>query len=269
MVLTAFQRDICRLMARARRARGDSYVAEAAALNAAPDVPRISRDLDLFHDTVEAVQASWMADRQLLQEAGCDVVVLRELAAYVEAIVRRGSDSVVLQWTRDSAFRFFPLLEHEDFGLTLHPLDLAANKVLALVGRLEVRDWVDVIMAHERVQPLGLLAWAACGKDPGFSPEAILEEAGRSARYSVAEVAELSFEGVSPDAGELSGRWHAALREAREIVALLPPDQAGRCVLDENGRPFAGTPEDVKVALARRSLRYHEGHIGGAWPRIR
>ena len=39
----------------------------------------------------------------------------------------------------------FPLMEHERLGLTLHPFDLATNKILAMVGRLEVRDWVDVI----------------------------------------------------------------------------------------------------------------------------
>lgn len=39
-------------------------------------------------------------------------------------------------------------MEHEDLGLTLHPFDLATNKVLALVGRLEVRDWVDVLPAE-------------------------------------------------------------------------------------------------------------------------
>ncbi len=74
----------------------------------------------------------------------------------------------------------FPLVEHEDFGLTLHPYDLATNKVLAMVGRLEARDWIDVISAHERVQHLGLLLWGACGKDPGFGPGAILNHARRS-----------------------------------------------------------------------------------------
>ena len=61
----------------------------------------------------------------------------------------------------------FPLMEHEQLGLTLHPFDLATNKILAMVGRLEVRDWVDVINADRRLQPLGYLLWAACGKDPG------------------------------------------------------------------------------------------------------
>jgi hypothetical protein len=132
--------------------------------------------------------------------------------------------------TAAGAFRFFPLVQHEDFGLTLHPFDLATNKVLALVGRLEARDWVDVINCHERIQRFGYLAWAASGKDPGFSPAAILEQAGRSARYSVAEIAELSFAGPPPDAAELSRRWHAMLNEARDLVSILPPAEIGKCV---------------------------------------
>ena len=63
-----------------------------------------------------------------------------------------------MQWVRDSAFRFFPLVTHEQLGLVLHPFDLATNKVLALVGRLEVRDWIDVIECSRRLQPLGFLA---------------------------------------------------------------------------------------------------------------
>lgn len=256
-------------MARARVARGESYVAGAAALNALTSAPRLSNDLDLFHDTAEAVAASWQADRQLLLEQGYDVAVGREREAYVEAVVRRGADAVILQWTQDSVYRFFPLMPHEDFGLTLHPLDLATNKVLALVGRLEARDWVDVISSDERIQPLGYLAWAACGKDPAFSPRAILEQAGRSARYSASEIAALSFDGPPPDAGELSRRWHAMLGEAHEIVALLPPEQAGRCVVDSRGELFVGTLDGARAAISAGLLRFHEGRIHGAWPQVR
>ena len=75
--------------------------------------------------------------------------------------------------------------------------------MLALVGRLEVRDWVDVMGCEERIQPLGYLAWAACGKDPGFSPGSILEHAARG-HYCSAEVLQLSFTGDSPDPTALS-----------------------------------------------------------------
>jgi hypothetical protein len=114
------------------------------------------------------------------RDRGFTVGVIRERPSFVEAEVGKGGQSVLMEWARDSAFRFFPLVRHPDLGLTLHAFDLATNKVLALIGRLEVRDWVDLIHASERIQPLGYLAWAACGKDPGFSPLGIVQEASRS-----------------------------------------------------------------------------------------
>lgn len=63
MAVTPFQRTLCRLLAADRRARGESYVAGGVALGAALDTRRLSRDLDVFHDTTEAVSASWDHDR--------------------------------------------------------------------------------------------------------------------------------------------------------------------------------------------------------------
>lgn len=268
MALTEFQRAICRLIARQRIGSGESYIAGAVALNALTNAPRISRDIDLFHDTTRAVAASWEADRALLESAGYVIEIQREREAFVEAEVRRGSGSVIMQWAADSAFRFFPLVTHEDFGLTLHPFDLATNKVLALVGRLEARDWVDVINCDEKIQPLGCLAWAACGKDPGFGPAAILEQAAR-AHYAAPELAALDFAGSPPEAAELSQKWHAMLAEGRELVALLPPLEAGRCVLDNGGDLFKGNARELRRALDGNEVRFHVGSIHGALPRLR
>jgi len=257
------------LIARQRVQSGESYVAGGAALNAVTGAARISRDIDLFHDTTEAVASSWEADRKLLEGEGYQVHARRERASFVEALVSRGGESVVMQWAADSAYRFFPLVEHEDFGLTLHPFDLATNKVLALVGRLEARDWVDVITSHERIQRLGYLAWAASGKDPGFGPAAILEQAGRSARYSAEEIGALAFAGAPPDAAGLSRRWHAILQEAREIVAALPSAETGKCVLDVRGELFAGDTLQLRAALTAGAVRFHQGRIRGALPHLR
>jgi hypothetical protein len=128
MALTNIQREVCRVLARQRIASG-----------------RISQDLDLFHDTAAALEATWGADRAALLDAGYGIEVVRERPTFVEAIVRRGTEAVILQWTHDSAFRFFPLVEHPELGLTLHPFDLATNKALALVGRVEARDWIDIL----------------------------------------------------------------------------------------------------------------------------
>jgi hypothetical protein len=268
MALTAFQRDVCRLLAGNRLRSGESYVAGGAALNELLRAPRLSRDLDLFQDTEAALAASWSADRSSLEGQGYRLSVVRERPTFVEAEVRRGDESVVIQWAHDSAYRFFPLVQHAELGLALHPFDLATSKVLALVGRVEPRDFVDTLTCEREVQPLGYLAWAACGKDPGFSPAAILELAARSARYSEAELRGLDFEGAAPDAGSLARLWRDVLDRARETVAALPADEAGRAVLTADGAPFRGEPAALRAALRADDLRYHEGSIRGAFPRI-
>jgi hypothetical protein len=268
MALTPFQRAVCRSLADTRRRLGESYVAGGAALNELLHAPRLSRDVDLFHDTDEALAASWQADRLTFEREGFRLAIVRERPTFIEAEVRRGEDVVVVQWTRDSAYRFFPLVEHPDLGLALHAFDLATNKVLALVGRLEPRDFVDTLTCARQLQPLGYLAWAACGKDPGFSPAAILDQAARGARYSEAELEGLDFESGRPDAAALSNEWHATLAAARAVVDRLPAAEVGRAVLDQSGRLFRGTPDELREAVSAGALAYHPGRIGGALPVI-
>jgi len=268
MALTDLQRRVCRLLAANRIASGESYVAGGAALNELIESSRISRDVDLFHDTDEALEASWGADRTVLLEEGFDVRVLRERAGLVEAEVADASERVRIEWARDSAYRFFPLVPHEEFGLTLHPFDLATNKVLALVGRLEVRDWVDVIACDERIQPLGYLAWAAAGKDPGFGPGAILEAAARSSRYSAQEVEQLAYERDPPNAAQLSRAWHHILDGARKTIDLLPPEHVGSCVLAKDGGLLRASPAELVSTLGSGRASFHQGSIRGAMPRM-
>jgi hypothetical protein len=243
-------------------------VAGGVALNELLAAPRISQDIDLFHDTAEALEWTWEQDSRALREAGFEVRVVRERPSFIEAEAGHGDDRVLLQWARDSAYRFFPLVRHEDLGLTLHPFDLATNKVLALVGRLEVRDWIDVIECHRRVQPLGYLAWAACGKDPGFSPLSLLEHAARTARYSRAEVAALAFSGPPPDAAALALEWRRLLAQAEELVELLPAESAGACVLARDGSLFRGDSAALRQALSGAALVFHPGRIRGALPTV-
>jgi hypothetical protein len=269
MALTDLQRRVCRLLAGNRIASGESYVAGGAALNELLATTRVSRDVDLFHDTTQALDASWRADRASLEGAGYELQVLRERPGFVEVEVSDGAERARLEWARDSAFRFFPLQEHDELGLTLHPFDLATNKVLALVGRLEVRDWVDVISSDAHVQPLGYLAWAAAGKDPGFGPSAIIESAARSGRYSREEVSQLAFSGTPPDAAGLARTWHVMLATARVIVATLPPEQAGTCVVDADGDLLLAGPSELPSLLSSRRVTFHRGSIRGAWPQLR
>ena len=152
-------------------------------------------------------------------------------SSFIEARVRRDAESVLIQWARESAYRFFPLVRHDHLGLVLHPYDLATGKVLALVGRVESRDFVDTLACDREIQPLGYLAWAACGKDPGFSPLSILEHAARSVRYSQAELSALRLRrpgrltrATCPGAGTRHSR-----PRRRSSPCCLPRKQGARC----------------------------------------
>jgi hypothetical protein len=69
MALTQLQRAVCRLPASNRIASGESDVAGDAALNELIAASRVSRDVDVFHDTDAALVASWTADRHAWRPA--------------------------------------------------------------------------------------------------------------------------------------------------------------------------------------------------------
>ena len=267
MALTEFQSGILRCLAANRRKNAGSYVAGGLALNYSLGEPRMSRDIDIFHDTVDALLESWHIDRDLLSGSGYLVRPIRELKTFIEAEVTKDGKCSEIQWGIDSAYRFFPLVEDEIAGYTLHPIDLAANKLAALVGRTEPRDWIDVITCVKKLQPLTYLLSAACGKDPGFSPSSMLEYVARR-HYNQVEIDSRITPAGTYDAAALCMFWHEEVNRAREHVISFPREKAGMCVLDRDGNPYKGDPSRLSAAIAAGEVVFHEGRICGAWPQI-
>ena len=228
-------------------------------------MPRLSRDIDVFHDSIDSLWASWTADRAVLERDGYAVRVLREMRSFIEAAVEKDGAVTEVQWGTDSAYRYFPLVSDDVVGFTLHPLDLATNKLSALVGRSEPRDWIDVITASKEVQPLAFLASAACGKDPGFSPVSMIEFIARR-HYNQAEIDLKILPQGAYDAAALCRYWHDAIDDAREMVRLIPPESMGKAVLTSDGKLFNGSGEEFGSELAAGRIVFHSGNIGGAWP---
>jgi len=96
----------------------------------------------------------------------------------------------------------------------------------------------------------------------------ILEQAGRSGRYTTAELEGLSFDGPPPALTELSGKWRGMLTEAREVIAALPPAQVGKCVLQRRGELYRGDLAQLKHGLAADEVVFHAGSIRGAYPQV-
>lgn len=197
--LTDFQRKILALVARTRTP--DSYLAGGAALHFSPRSMRYSNDLGFFHDSTERVASAFAQDNSLLEEAGYQIEVVLSQPGFIRAMVSLADVSTRIDWAHDSAWRFMPPVRDELGGFVLHDVDLAVNKILALAGRDEPRDYVDILYINESILPLGVLCWAAAGKDPGLTPTSLLELLKRRGRYQP----ELSDQNISIHFGAPGG----------------------------------------------------------------
>jgi hypothetical protein len=265
MALTAFQVEVLKLLTMHRGYEDASYCAGGAALNHQLATPRLSQDLDLFHDTTEALWATWNYDRSTLTTNGYAVKIIREATSFVEVEVDKNGETLIIQWVRDSAFRFFPLVRDAVLGNTLHPVDLATNKLCALASRLEPRDWIDTLACHQHIQHFGYLLWAACGKDPGLNPEMLLNDA-RRLHYSQAEIDILYFKDYHPNASKLGLEWKEACTAAAAIIARLPEEHAGECVMADKTMLYSGNPAQIEDDIKQGRALFHKGSIRGAWP---
>lgn len=180
----------------------------------------------------------------------------------------RNGESLRLDWCFDSAFRFFPVQSDPDFGYCLHRADLATNKVLALAGRQEIRDFLDIMYLHQTYLSLGAICWAASGKDEGFTPWSLLEMARRHVKFRNGDLesGNLDQEHLARPLSllDLKQQWQEAVAQAEQWFAKLPSGEAGCLYLAASGEPFTPDPQSPEYVKTVR----HIGSVRGAWPQI-
>lgn len=239
-------------------------MAGGTALHFAPTSRRYSHDLDIFHDAIEHVADAFESDRALLAESGYDIDVIISQPGFIRAVVRRGSNATQIDWARDSVWRFMPLVRDELGGYILHDVDLATNKLLALAGRDEARDFVDILFVIDHVLPLGPLAWASAAKDPGYTPLSLLEQVRRRGRLREEDFSRLDL--VRPfDLPAERKRWTEALHGAERFVLSRPPDEAGCLYYSTTDERFV--EPDSGSTLDEQDIVKHFGRPGGVLPR--
>lgn len=255
MPLTDFQTSVLRIIA-ANRSIG-SHVAGGLVLNAAPDSVRFSEDIDLFHDAEEAVATASEQDGAALRSAGCELERQLWEPAFRRAWVHRAGQGVKIEWAQDAAWRFFPVEADAVLGWRLHPFDALTNKALAMGARSETRDLVDLVSYSGRV-PLAAIVWAACGKDPGWTPTLLLEQMRRNARIDRAALDEMR---ANIDAVAVKQRWLdiAAKAEAEILAAAKLGLEPGLVFIDHHGAiAWHDTP----------GAQPHRATLGGVVPRL-
>ena len=182
--------------------------------------------------------------------------------SFRRALVSHNDQMVEIDWAQDSAFRFFPVVPDPILGWRLHLFDMATNKALALSARTETRDYVDIVEL-DRIYPLEALCWAACGKDPGFSPLSLLKMMRRFARIDPAKLYEIQARNLDPIA--LKEAWTAmADRAEAEMIRIAD------AMLDlPIGVAFVDAEVNPGWIGQDASLRVHGPSLRGCWPEVR
>lgn len=254
MPLSSVQSAVLQFLASQRDP--ESYVAGATPLNR--NTARFSADIDIFHSREDRLATAAENDAQKLEAAGYSIRWIRRSPAIYTAEVSSPAGATRLDWVVDSEFRFFPVSPDPIFGYVLHPIDLAANKVMAAAGRRELRDIVDLVTVHETILPLGALVWAAVEKSPGYSPEGLIAEIRRNSNYPAAEWRALAtLEPIDP--ATVLTRLRTALEEAENFVSRMPTSKMGLLFL-EAGKVVQPDPDQLS------GYQTHAGQIRGHWP---
>ncbi len=261
MPLTPFQSKVAILLSINRTE--DSHLAGGAGLHFKPDSIRYSIDLDYFHDSEERVASAFTEDRKLLLKNNFLCKVEMNQPGYIRCIVSKNNESTKIEWAHDSSWRFMPVQFEKEIGFILHPIDLTINKILALAGRDEPRDLLDVIHTHESILPIGAQCWAACGKDPGFNPLSLLELLKRRGRFHKEDFMRLNL--TQPvNLLELKQKWLAMLQEAESFARIAPPDDLGCLYYSTIINKFI---EPKKFINSKEYIK-HFGRPGGIIPKI-
>jgi len=122
-------------------------LAGGAALIVQGDVNRLTRDLDYFAESAEAVDRCLPALEEALASAGLEVQRRQVGHGFARLVVQGESEETVIDLGADA--RLLPP-EKTGYGLILSGEELAIDKVLAIFGRAEPRDFIDLSVLEPR-----------------------------------------------------------------------------------------------------------------------
>lgn len=176
-VLSPLQEQVAEIIAGLDEAAGFA-LAGGGALIVRGDIQRQTHDLDFFGLTADAVDLLLPAVERALQAARLVVRSVQTSRGFARLIVENDEDRTELDLGTDA--RLFPAEPGRPAPL-LSAEELAVDKVLAVFGRAEARDFAD-LMAVEPRYGLDRLCQLAAEKDRGFLPSVFAEMLGQFAR---------------------------------------------------------------------------------------
>ncbi len=205
-VLSELQRRVAVILSQLPDASG-FVLAGGGALIARGDVDRLTRDLDFFTVEPDQVDRLLPVFEAALRADGLGVVEERVSAGFARLVVSDGAERTGVDLAADA--RLLPA-EPSDLGLLLNVEESAVDKVLAIFGRAEARDFVDLAALEPRFG-LNHLLELARAKDLGFLPSVFLDMLGR-------------FDRLPRDEFDVDDEVYEAIVESVHRWRLIPRD---------------------------------------------
>jgi predicted nucleotidyltransferase component of viral defense system len=167
MKLTALQKKTLRIFSRVNK-HGAFYFTGGTALAVCHLRHRESDDLDFFTADPTSLDPTVRNFEKTLRSAGLHVQVERRQATFVRLLIEQ---ELKVDIALDAPFRLKPPVQSNIEGIKV-PVDdledIAANKMLALFGRAEPRDFVDVYFLAKEYFDFMEMVQMAAKKDTGF-----------------------------------------------------------------------------------------------------
>ena len=129
---------------------------------------RESDDLDFFTGELTSLDPTTRDFEKMLRAAGLSVQIERRQATFVRLLIEQ---ELKVDIALDTPFRLKPPVQSNIEGIKIPVDDLedvAANKMLALFGRAEPRDFVDVYFLSKEYFDFMEMVQMAAKKDTGF-----------------------------------------------------------------------------------------------------
>jgi predicted nucleotidyltransferase component of viral defense system len=166
-LLTPFQKKVLKAFTAIEESRA-FYLTGGTARSAFYLAHRRSEDFDLFTSEEPLISIVARKFKVELEGSGIHVQEVRSFSTFWEAVAGEGTQSFKIQLAYDSPYMLSTLDEKD--GLRIHSFeDIAAGKLLALFGRAEERDFVDIYcLVKDGKISLETMIELAKKKDPGL-----------------------------------------------------------------------------------------------------
>ena len=166
-LLNPFQKKILKAFTEIEESRA-FYLTGDTALSVFYLAHRLSEDFDLFTSDEPLISIVARKFKSKLETLAIQVREIRNFSSFWEAVASEDDESFKIQLAYDSPFVLEQPIEKD--GLRIHSFeDIAAGKLLALFGRAEERDFIDIyfIVKNGGIS-LERLIELAKTKDPGL-----------------------------------------------------------------------------------------------------